>query len=131
VNGIHAKNQIFVADVVGALGAAVHLKALSNARIVSAMFSVPLDLTTLTGNVAVAANVETARAKAVVTMSANQAGVGLPRPTVSFQIPAPIGTFINGLTGDKTNADVIALLTDIVTNRGETLTLIDNIVYGK
>jgi hypothetical protein len=131
VNGIHARNSVYTPDVVGALGVVTHLKALSNARILSALFSIPLDLTTLSGNTAVAANVETARAKATVIMSADPAAAGLPRPKVHFEIPAPIGTLINGLSGDKTNTDIVALLSDIVTNRGETLNLVDNIIYSK
>lgn len=131
VNGIHARNSLYTPDVVGALGVVTHLKALSNARVLSALFSIPLDLTTLPGNTAVAANVETARAKAAVTMSADPAAAGLPRPKVNFEIPAPIGALINGLTGDKTNTDILALLSDIVTNRGETLNLVDNIIYSR
>jgi hypothetical protein len=131
VNGVDASNSIYVADAAAAATLAGQLKTLSNAKINNGNFVQPLDLTAIDPNTAAAANVETARAKMVITLSGAPAAAGLPRPTVTIQVPAPKGTYINGLEGDPTNADIVALLTTVKSNRGETMNRVERVAYAK
>lgn len=131
VNGVSASNSIYVADAAGGASLADALKTLSNARITNGNFVQPLDLSGVDPNTAAAANVETARAKMVITLSGDPPAAGLPRPTVTIQVPAPKGTYVNGLEGDPTNADIVALLAIVKSNRGETMNKVERVAYAK
>jgi hypothetical protein len=131
INGIEATNRFYVADAAGAVTAATLMKKLSNAKIVASSVKSDVDISGVPANNAAAANVETARAKMVITLSGPPPGANLPRVKVTLEIPAPVGSYINGLEGDKTNADIVALLTVVKTNRGETVDTVDRVIYAK
>jgi hypothetical protein len=131
VNGITAANRFVVDDEAAAAAALALFKKLTNARITRARFSTPVDVSGVPANAAAAANVETARAKMIITLSAPPADAGLPRQTVTLQIPAPVGTYINGLTGDPTNADIVALLGVVRTSTGAVCDKVEKVAYGK
>lgn len=131
VNGQGASNRMWVADGAAATGLALLLKPLSNAKMKGASYSTPLDISGIDPNAAVAANVETARTKMAITLSAPPLGAGLPRQTVTIQIPAPVGTYINGLTGDTQNADIQALVGVVLTSAGTPTDAVDRVAYVK
>lgn len=131
VNGIPASNRFVVDDAAAAATSLALFKKLTNSRIKAARFSTPVDVSGVAANVAAAANVETARAKMIITLSAPPADVGLARQTVTLQIPAPVGTYINGLTGDPTNADIVALLGVVRTSTGAVCDKVEKVAYAK
>lgn len=131
VNKVPASNRVSVDDAAAAATLLAKLKTLSNAEIEAAYILTPLDISGLAGNVAAANNVETAKTKMKITMSGPIPAGATARPTVTLGIPAPKGTYINGLEGDPTNADITALLTDVVSNRGETLNTVERVAYGR
>lgn len=131
VNGLGASNRLWAADGPGVASIAAKLKKLSNARLKQAALVQPVDISGIAGNTAAAANVETARTKMVITLSAPSVSDGGPRQTVTIQIPAPVGTYINGLTGDITNADIQALLGVVLTQAGTATDQVDRVAYAK
>lgn len=131
INNEIATNSATVDDFDGALLFASDLKAASNAKITSVVFSQAVDISELSANIAVQANNESARTKAAVTLSGPNPTVGLPRITAILQIPAPLGAIINGAATDKNNALLTALLNVVRGNRGETLDAVDRIDYAK
>lgn len=127
INGVSAKN-VFAADDDAAAAALIPLlDALTNAKINAASYATPLDVSGTSA--ASATNVESAKFKMAITMSGPIPAGGTQRPRVTLQIPAPLGTLINGLSGDPTNAAFTALLPYVVTNRGETLDRVDSVNY--
>lgn len=131
VNGIPATNRFWLEDGAAASAMAITIKKLSNAKLKGVSYSTPVDISGLAANNAVAANVETARAKMAITLSAPPLGAGLPRQTVTIQIPAPVGTYINGLTGDPNNADIQALVGVVLTQAGTPTDAVDRVAYVK
>ena len=131
VNGIGASNKFWVTDDAAAQTVLADLKKLSNAKVTNAQYGTPLDLTAIGANTAVTANVETARAKMAITLGAPPATAGGPRQTVTIQIPAPVGTYINGLSGDVNNPDIQALVGLVVTQAGTATDSIEKVVYVK
>lgn len=131
VNGLGASNRVWAADGAGVATLAAALKKLSNARLKGAASLEPVDISGIAGNAAAAANLETARAKMVITLSAPPVSDGGPRQTVTIQVPAPVGTYINGLTGDTQNADIQALVGVVLTQAGTATTAIDRVAYSK
>jgi hypothetical protein len=126
-NGDTASNSFTVADAAAAASALAALHAISNAGVSAASYATPLDLAGLT--TPVAANVESAKFKMAITMSGDKPVGATARPKVILQVPAPIGTLINGKSGDPANVAFTALLPLIKTNRGETLNKIDSVNY--
>lgn len=131
VNGLGASNRLWAADDVAVATLAGQLKKLSNARLKSASYSTQVDISGIAGNAAAAANNETARAKMVITLSAPSVSAGGPRQTVTVQVPAPVGIYINGLTGDITNPDIQALVGVVLTQAGTATDRIDRVAYAK
>lgn len=131
VNGLGASNRLWAADDAGVASLAALLKKLSNARLKSASVSTQVDISGIAANAAAAANNETARAKMVITLSAPSVSDGGPRQTVTVQVPAPVGTYINGLTGDINNADIQALVGVVLTQAGTATDRIDRVAYAK
>lgn len=127
--GSTASNTFTSADAAAALSAVTLLKLLSNAKIIAANYSTPLDLTGIAANNAVAANVESAKFKMAVQLSGDKPANATARPGVKLLVPAPVGSLINGLTGDPTNAAFTNLLAQIQSNRGETLNRVDRVAY--
>lgn len=127
--GESATNTYTVDDAAAALASVILLKALSNAKILAATYSTPIDLATVPSNNAVAANVESAKFKMAVQLSGDKPANATARPGVKLLIPAPLGSLINGLSGDPTNAAFTALLAQIRSNRGETLNKVDRVAY--
>lgn len=108
------------------------LDAASNALLVKAELHTPVPLQTIINNDATNNNVETAAAKAVVTFRGADAGsLAQPFDEVTLEIPAPIGTLINGLTGDASNADLLALAGEILSEHGVTMSSISAIKYKR
>lgn len=131
VNGVGAKNSIWSANSADVAAIAAALKKLSNAKLNEARVSEPVDITGIANNGAAAANVETARTKMVITLSAPPVSAGGSRQTVTIQVPAPVGTYINGLTGDTQNPDIQALVGKVLTQAGTATTAIDRVAYAK
>lgn len=129
VNGVEATNRFTVADATAAAAALAKFKALTNAKIIDASYATPLDISGITGNTAAAANVESAKFKCAITLSGAIPTGGTSRPTVTLQIPAPLGSLVNAGTGDITNALVTTLLTTVQSNRGETLDTVDSVNF--
>jgi hypothetical protein len=127
VNGITASNRFAIGDPADGPSLLAALDALTNAAIVESNTLTPVDLTGLSA--ASATNNESAKFKMAITMSGPIPTGGTVRPKVIIQIPAPLGTLINGLSGDPTNALFTALLAFITTNRGETLDKVDSVNY--
>jgi hypothetical protein len=131
VNGLTSTERFAVVDAANAALVLPKLKLLSNAKIVSAAINTPLDITGLANNNAASANVETARTKMNIGLSGNKPAGATARPKTRLGIPAPVGSYINGLSGDVTNADIVALLANVVSNRGEAMTKVDRVAYSK
>lgn len=131
VNGLGASNRVWTTDDASAAALAAALKKLSNARLKGAAISTPVDISGIAPNAAAAANLETARAKMVITLSAPAVSDGGPRQTVTIQVPAPVGTYINGLTGDTQNVDIQALVGVVLTQAGTATTAVDRVAYAK
>jgi hypothetical protein len=129
VNGVEATNRFTVADATAAAAALAKFKALTNAKIIEAFTSTPLDITGLSGNTALQANVESAKFKCAISMSGPIPTGGTRRPTVSLQIPAPLGSLVNSTSGDITNALVTTLLSTVLSDRGETLDTVDAVNF--
>lgn len=129
VNGLGASNRFWVADDGDAAGLPALLKKLTNAQIKNASYATPIDISGLASNNAVAANNESAEFKMAITFSAPPLGAGLPRQTVTIQIPAPVGSYVNGQTGDPNNADIQALVGLISTRAGTPTNQVDRVAY--
>ena len=129
--GLRVNERFSVGDATLPGDVLTAFKKLSNAKIISASQITPVDVSGLIGNTAAASNVETARQKMVVSMSGPVPLAGSTRPKVRIGIPAPVGTYINGLFGDPTNADIAALKSLVVTNQGNNLDTVDRVFYAK
>lgn len=132
INQLESKSSMWVnveTDVTAVIAA---LKAASNAKILKATLSTPVPLVTITNNDAVAANIETATSKAVIQMRGADAGSsGEPFARVRVGIPAPIGTMINGLSGDVTEAEVQSLKSKIISKTGVQMDTVESIRYNR
>jgi len=130
--GTPATNSFTVADAAAGAVAVPKFKALTNCKILAANYSEAMDISGLAGNAnPTAANNESARTKAVVTMSGPPPAAGLKRIQTTLEIPAPLGSLISGAVADRANALITTLLASVLTNRGETLDTIDNIDYAR
>lgn len=127
--GVVRTGEYTVADLESAEFLLPKLKKLTNCKIQSANLIQPVPLDGITSNVAVAANVESAKFKMGISMTGPRAVGATAAPSVNIQIPAPVGTYINGLSGDPTNADITTLLAEILSNRGETLDTVRKVSY--
>lgn len=132
VNQLESKSSMWVnteADVPSVL---VALKAASNAKILKATLSTPVPLISITNNDAVEANVETATSKAIIQMRGADAGSsGEPFAHARIGIPAPIGSLINGLSGDINNAEVQSLKTKVLSKTGVQMDVVESIRYNR
>lgn len=129
VNGVPATNRLSIDAAANAAAVAALLKALTNAKIVSANILTPVDISGLAGNAAAAANVESAKFKMAISLTGPIPAGATRRPGTIIQVPAPLGTLINGTSGDPANAAFTALLTHVQTNRGETLDTVKSVNY--
>lgn len=132
VNQLESRSSMWVGvetDVQAVLDA---LKLASNAKIIKATLSTPVPLVTITNNDAVASNVETATSKAIIQMrGADAASSGEPFAHARIGIPAPIGTLINGLSGDVTNAEVQSLKSKVLSKTGVQMDTVESIRYSR
>lgn len=130
INGLTAGTSVYCleADADNVLS---NLDALSNAQIVSALITTPVDLAGA-NSVAVAANIESAYSKLKVGLT-GPAPVGSNRQLSStiFSVPAPIGTVVNAPEGDPLNASLVALLGLIKAADGATMTAIRSVRYAR
>jgi hypothetical protein len=131
-NGDKSSVAFYTADTTTG-DAAVHaLDAITNAQIINITVSEPVALQALTNNDAVAANVETARAKAKVRLrGADSGSMAKPFAYTTISIPAPIGTLINGPAGDVTNSELQALMGHVLSATGVQMTVVESVKYGK
>lgn len=108
------------------------LKAASNAKILRATLSTPVPLVTITNNIPAAANVETATSKALVSMRGADAGSsGKPFATATIGIPAPIGSLINGQSGDVSDAELQSLKSKVLSKTGVQMDQITSVKYSR
>jgi hypothetical protein len=132
INQLESKSSMWVnveTDVAAVLTA---LKAASNAKILKASLSTPVPLIAITNNDAVSANVETATSKAIIQMRGADAGSsGEPFAHARIGIPAPIGSLINGLSGDVTNAEVQSLKSKVLSKTGVQMDTVESIKYSR
>jgi hypothetical protein len=132
VNGLTAVTGFFIDSDADAPDILAALKAASNAKIIKAEFQIPIEIQTLLLNNAVAANIETCRSKMHIRMrGADTGSVARPFAYATISIPAPIGTVINGLTGDVTNADVDGVKSHVLSASGVTMSTVEKIWYGR
>lgn len=131
VNGQNSNTKFFT-DAGDAVTALQALANLSNAQIVSAFLTDPLDLTDVDANIPVAANVETVKEKIKVRLEAPAGVDGAPFQYAIAAIPAPVGTMINA-TGEAQDPDGLAtaLVGLVQTNTGLVTTAINHIYYSR
>lgn len=127
--GQNATNEASVADAAGALALAIALKKLTNCQIVSVSVQTPVDISSIPSNTASAANVESALFKMVLSFSAAPPAGATRRPTTTLQVPAPVGSYVNGLTGDPNNADIVAVRDLLKSSQGVQMTKVDKVAY--
>src|SRR4051812_2202105 len=115
INQLESRSSMWVDTEENVQAVLDALKLASNAKITKASLSTPVPLVTITNNDAVAANVETATQKAIIQMrGADAASSGEPFAHARIGIPAPIGSLINGLSGDVTDAEVQSLKSKVL-----------------
>jgi hypothetical protein len=132
VNQLESKSSMWIDSEADSVAVLAALKAASNAKILRATLSTPVPLVTITNNDATAANVETATSKAIISMrGADAASSGEPFAHVRVGIPAPIGSLINGLSGDVTNAEVQSLKTKVLSKSGVQMDVVESIKYNR
>src|SRR5688500_20121305 len=88
-------NTLTVLSAVAGTSLLEDYKLLTNCEILSAHYSENLDVSGAANNVPVAANNESAKTKAVLTLSGAPAAAGLNRPTATLQVPAALGSHIS------------------------------------
>jgi len=132
VNGLNSKTDFWVNDTVAALGAVQAIANLSNAAVISAYLTHELDISGISNNVAVAANVETVAEKAKIRLSGPDEGsAGATRLTVTVSIPAPVGTIINAETGAVNGALVTPFIGKVTTYNCLTTDTVDKVYYSR
>lgn len=131
VNGQNSNTKFYV-DSADAGSALQSLANLSNAQIVSAYLTTPLDLTTIDPNTPAAANVETVKEKIKVRLEAAAGGGGAAFQYALAAIPAPLGSMINA-EGEAQDPDGLAtaLVGLVQTNTGLVTTAINHIYYSR
>lgn len=108
------------------------LKAASNAKILRATLSTPVPLIAITNNIPAAANVETVTSKALIYMRGADAGSsGRPFATAVVGVPAPIGSLINGASGDVSDAEVQSLKSKVLSKTGVQMDQVTAIKYNR
>jgi hypothetical protein len=131
VNGLEANTGFYIDSAANAVTVVTAIKAITNAKIVSAEIQTPIGIQLVTNNDAVAANVETAKTKAKIRMrGADLGSTARPFAFATVSIPAPIGTLINGLSGDVTNPDVDGVKSHVLSASGVTMSTVERIYYG-
>lgn len=121
------RGRYTVADAAAAGGALQTLANLTNASITQANLLTPVDISGLTNNTPQNLNFSAAEAQASISMSGAIPAGATRRPRVTIRVPAFIATFVT--TGDEVNTsapEVQALLTNLLSNRGETLNRVDS-----
>jgi hypothetical protein len=132
VNGQTGRTRFWCNNEAEAALALQNLKNLSNAQVVGAYMAQPIDISSLAGNTASNGNVETARAKAKVRMrGADSGSVAAKIAYVTFEIPAPLGSLINGLVGDPANNLLTPFINKVHSTSGVTMTAIDKVFYAR
>lgn len=126
VSSLWVNVETDVPDVLAAM------KAASNAKILRATLSTPVPLIALTDNIPTSANVETATSKAIVSMRGADAGSsGRPFATARVGIPAPLGSLINGLSGDVSDAELQSLKSKVLSKTGVQMDQITSVKYSR
>src|SRR5690242_13343093 len=128
-NGETAKVGPTIGDAANAVTVAQHIENMSNAKTLKADISTPVDISGLTGNTATAANVESAKFKARLTYSGPIPAGGTRRVRTSILVPAPHGALVDGLSGDLTNADAVALAALLTDELGNPMDILESIEY--
>jgi hypothetical protein len=105
----NSDTNFYVNNAGDAQTAVAHLHGLSNARINGAYVSSPMDISALTGNGAVEANIETVATRMVARYSAPTQQAGIEQD-VLLKIPAPVGSVINGTFSIADQAPLQALV---------------------
>ena len=132
INLLESVSSVWINVETDANAVLVAMKAASNARILRATLSTPIPLITITNNQAAAANVETATSKALVSMRGADAGSsGRPFATAVVGIPAPIGTIINGMSGDVSEAELQSLKSKVLSKTGVQMDTISSVKYSR
>jgi len=132
VNQLESTSSMWIEAETDAIDVIQALKAASNAKITRATISTPVPLLTITNNSPTNDNVETATSKALVSMRGADAGSsGKPFATARVGIPAPIGSLINGQSGDATNAELQALKSHVISKTGVQMDQITRVVYNR
>lgn len=132
VNSVNSKTDFWVNDTLAALGAVQAVANLTNAAVVSAYLTRPVDISGLANNVAVAANIETVNEKAKVRLSGPDANsAGALRLTATISIPAPVGTIIDAQTGAVNGALVAPFIGKITTYNGLVTDIVDKVYYSR
>lgn len=129
VNGVKAKNTPHILDTAGPAAVCQALANLSNAAIIGAKISTPVTISGLTSNTATNTNVESAKFKMRLSYSGPIPAGGAERAKCSVEVPAPLGTVINGLSGDLTNSDALALIPLLCDTWGNPMDTLDKIEY--
>lgn len=130
INGISATTKFWCNTAIEAALALQNAANLSNAQIVYAGLTKPLDLTAVAANVASNANVETAKTKLVLSLFGPDAGSVARKEAKCFlRIPAPDGTLLNGNVFDAARLNPLIPL--ILSHTGVAMTGIRKVRYEK
>jgi len=132
INGLTSGTHFWCNDLVTAVAACQSIANLSNGQIVGAYLAEPLDITQIPSNTTSNNNVETIKTRAVVRLSGPDPGsVASPRSYCRVTIPAPVGSIINGLTGDPAGALVTPFIGKVLTPSDVTTDKIEKVYYGR
>jgi hypothetical protein len=106
------------------------LKALTNARIISATASRAIELLTITNNTAVAANNETVKIAALLRMEGIDVGSPFQNyAQATIAIPAPIGDLIPYVPNGANNAELTNIANKVLSRSGVAMTRIVSLKY--
>lgn len=132
VNGLVADRTCYINQESDAPAVIKDFDDCTNALITSARILTPVPLQTITGNNATNDNVETAKCKAKISLRGADAGsLADPFATAHISIPAPIGSLINGKSGDVTNGALQSLKTKVLSKNGVQMDTVTKVTYSK
>lgn len=107
-------------------------RGLSNAMVLKADTSFPVDITGLSSNDAVKANISTVKAKGKLHLTGYNANSnGQRNDSVKLSVPAPVGGVFIGDQADVANADLQGLKAVVLSVRGVPMDTVKSYKLGK
>jgi len=131
VNGDEGQTSFWSDTAANAQAALELFGPLTNAEVIKASYSTPLDITGAWNVAAAAANVETCRSKVKVQFEGAADGGFQAFDRTTLSIPAPVGDLINGASGNPTDARLVGLIPLVFSVHGTAMTVISSVKYAK